>query len=163
MRFGVSAFAASSSSTSSQRRRCRSSGVAPSFGEWLLRWWLEWERTTAGPGTRPGIDALLQYATVIRGHGDPRKLEEDLRALGPVQKEKVMAHVGGLIGYGIEQGIARGVAEGERTVLLRQLRLKFGELDAATTSRVQAATIEELEGYAERILTATSVADVLGG
>jgi hypothetical protein len=57
----------------------------------------------------------------------------------------------------------RGERRGEGKVLLKQLRLKFGELPTEVVARVEAAEPTELEAWAERVLTAMSLADVLGG
>jgi hypothetical protein len=61
-----------------------------------------------------------------------------------------------------EQGRHLGVAEGIARTLTRQLTLKFGPLSAAALSRVQAAPPEELERWTDRVLTASSLEDVLG-
>jgi hypothetical protein len=65
----------------------------------------------------------------------------------------------------IAQGKAEGKAEGElsgRTaVLIKLLTLKYGPLSADASQRVQQATTEELDRWAERILSATSLDDVL--
>ena len=55
---------------------------------------------------------------------------------------------------GLEQGRKEGLQEGEATVLLRQIELKFGPPDAAVRKRVQSADAETLLHWSERILTA---------
>jgi hypothetical protein len=61
--------------------------------------------------------------------------------------------------------IAQGKAEGERSgraaVLIKQLALKYGPLAAAASERVQHANAEELVRWAERVLSADSIDDVL--
>lgn len=52
--------------------------------------------------------------------------------------------------------------EVERGVLLRQLRTKFGELPAATLGRIEAADRADLERWTERVLSAQTLAEVLG-
>jgi hypothetical protein len=52
--------------------------------------------------------------------------------------------------------------EGERRVLLRQLRARFGEVPAAIVARIEAADMADLERWSERVLTAQTLADVLG-
>jgi hypothetical protein len=52
--------------------------------------------------------------------------------------------------------------EGERKLLLRLLRIKFGGLSADAESRVAAAAEETLLTWAERMVTATQLADVWG-
>ena len=56
-----------------------------------------------------------------------------------------------------------GERKGERRVVLRQLRLRFGELPPATVARVEAAEPAALEAWEERLLTARSLDEVFGG
>ena len=62
----------------------------------------------------------------------------------------------------VDRGRKEGRREGERRVLLKQLRLRFGELPAAVVACVEAAEVPELEVWAERIITASRLEDVLG-
>lgn len=57
----------------------------------------------------------------------------------------------------LSQGRSEGRSEGEIMLLSRQLTLKFGPLDNATTERLRGAAPADLERWAERILTATSL------
>jgi hypothetical protein len=47
-------------------------------------------------------------------------------------------------------------------VLLKQLRLRFGELPAPVVARIEAAEVPELDAWIERIVTASQLEDVLG-
>jgi hypothetical protein len=58
---------------------------------------------------------------------------------------------------------ARGVSQGERKVLLRQLALRFGTLPESVKARVDGADSEDLERWVERILDAASLDDVFAG
>jgi hypothetical protein len=65
-------------------------------------------------------------------------------------------------GYVYQSEFARKyVAEGERALLLRQLRARFGELPATAVARVEAADIAAVERWGERVLSAKTLADVL--
>jgi hypothetical protein len=55
-----------------------------------------------------------------------------------------------------------GIHEGERKLLLRQLRARFGELPATAVARIEAASEAELGQWAERLLGAQTLAEVLG-
>ncbi|WP_437630658.1 DUF4351 domain-containing protein [Sorangium sp. So ce854] len=57
--------------------------------------------------------------------------------------------------------VAQGRQEGERAILLRQLRARFGELPDAAVARVEGAETAALERWAERVLSANTLADVL--
>jgi hypothetical protein len=63
---------------------------------------------------------------------------------------------------GKAEGKAEGVAEGKAELLLRQLHLRFGDLAPSVVDRVRAATSDQLDAMAERILTATAATDVVG-
>jgi flagellar biosynthesis/type III secretory pathway protein FliH len=62
--------------------------------------------------------------------------------------------------HGRAEGEAHGRAEGARRVLANLLALRFGPLDAEVTRRLGAASETELLRAAERVLVATSAADV---
>jgi len=52
---------------------------------------------------------------------------------------------------GLERGLKKGLEEGRRELLLRQLELKFGEIDERIRSRVRAAGPERLLRWGERL------------
>jgi hypothetical protein len=56
-----------------------------------------------------------------------------------------------------------GRKEWERSLRLRLLRSRFGELPAAAVARIEAADIADLERWGERILGARTLAEVLDG
>jgi flagellar biosynthesis/type III secretory pathway protein FliH len=63
---------------------------------------------------------------------------------------------------GVKQGLKQGLEQGERKVLLRQLRRRFGaEVDRETERRVAAAPAEQIEVWAERVLSAVTLAELL--
>jgi hypothetical protein len=55
---------------------------------------------------------------------------------------------------------SQGKAEGKAEVVLNLLALKFRKVSAATKKRVQSDSTQELDRYAERILTAKSLGEV---
>ncbi len=57
---------------------------------------------------------------------------------------------------------AEGKAEGKAELVLKQLTLRFGTVDAVNTERIRNASPVELDTYAERVLTARDLDDVLG-
>ncbi len=62
---------------------------------------------------------------------------------------------------GIEVGMELGMEAGERTIILRQLTKRFGPLDAAVVAQVEQASVSNLELWADRILTAGTLEEVL--
>lgn len=60
-----------------------------------------------------------------------------------------------------EEGRQEGTHDGAARVLLRQLALRFGEeASVGARSQVEAADLEEIMAWSDRILTATSLEDV---
>jgi hypothetical protein len=62
----------------------------------------------------------------------------------------------------VQEGVKQGLEQGERKLLLRMLRRRFGaEVDDETERRVAAAAAEQIEVWAERVLSATTLAEVV--
>ena len=61
---------------------------------------------------------------------------------------------------GIEQGVQQGRVEGERAILERQLRRRFGLLSPKVAARLGQATAADLETWAENVLDAPTLYDV---
>lgn len=57
----------------------------------------------------------------------------------------------------------RGRKEGEGAALLRLLERRFGALPEAVTTRVAEASTDEIEGWLDRVLDASSLEDVFAG
>jgi hypothetical protein len=57
-------------------------------------------------------------------------------------------------------GIEKGIQQGEVIVLKRQLTRRFGPLPAWAEQRLEQASPQELEGWAERVLEAQRLEDV---
>lgn len=93
-----------------------------------------------------------------------REVAEALKpALNANALEVAVTAVNQIHAEGREQGRKEGVLEGERRVLLRQLRRKFGTLPADSEQRIAEAKQSELELWAERVLEAESLEGVFGG
>ena len=61
------------------------------------------------------------------------------------------------------EGKLEGKLEGESTLLERQLMKRFGAISDNTRIRLKAATADQLESWAERILDAQTLAEVFSG
>jgi hypothetical protein len=61
----------------------------------------------------------------------------------------------------VARGRAAGVVEGRRDLLLKQLTLRFGALNTAQEARIRQASLAELDGIGERVLTASTLRDAL--
>ena len=100
----------------------------------------------------------------------PPVLEASLRRTRPERWEALMGTVAeAWLEQGLEQGLARGRAEGIEQgraealsgLLLRQLELRFGNVPEAVRKRVRGASVPELEVWAEAVLVAASLDEVL--
>ena len=63
---------------------------------------------------------------------------------------------------GQAEGIVRGRLEGRAETVLKQLRLKFRRVPASVVARVKSGTDADLDRWTERVLTADSLAAVIG-
>ncbi len=61
---------------------------------------------------------------------------------------------------GKEEGIAEGKAEGQASILLRQLKKKFGHLPVEMENRVMSMPTEKLQELAEAIFDLETIDDV---
>ena len=61
---------------------------------------------------------------------------------------------------GRQEGLSQGQVEGERAILLRLLKRRFGEIDSTTRQRLESATTDELEQWGENILDARTLDEV---
>jgi hypothetical protein len=74
------------------------------------------------------------------------------------------------IKHGIDEGLSKGLEqaraeslERERKLLLRLLRQRFGDqVDGATEQRLQAASAAQIEVWIERVLSASTLGELLG-
>jgi predicted transposase YdaD len=62
---------------------------------------------------------------------------------------------------GKAEGEAKGKAEGKAELLLKLLTLRFGELPQAARARLAAADEQALMRFTERVLSASSLDEVL--
>ncbi len=62
-----------------------------------------------------------------------------------------------------EQGRLEGIVEGKAETFLRQARLKFGDLSSSRIATVRKASIDNLDVWLERLMTAKTIDEVFGG
>ncbi|MFN9757458.1 MAG: DUF4351 domain-containing protein, partial [Planctomycetota bacterium] len=112
-------------------------------------------------GGRDLFDALVDYVYATSGLPLPvvqRQLT--LRFRDPAMKSKFVSTAQQLRNEGRAEGKAEGRAEGKVATLLRLITRRFGAPAAAVVSRLQAATTDDLDRWTDRILDATSLADL---
>jgi hypothetical protein len=108
-------------------------------------------------GGRDLFDALVDYVYATSGLSVPvvqRQLAHRFR--DPAMKKKFVSTAQQLR----NEGRAEGKAEGKAATLLRQIARRFGAPAADVVSRLQTATTDDLDRWADRILDATSLTDL---
>lgn len=101
------------------------------------------------------------------GYDDFRTLMEYVAAAGkePGMIEAVVEHTGEKVKESamstLEWLEEKGRREGVRSLLMRQLELRFGRLSARVRAKVRAADPSQLERWALRVVTAASLGEVL--
>jgi len=115
------------------------------------------------PERRLALPILLRLRLEILADPDDQTLEDQeflMHTQDIVESWRQEAIQEG-VKQGVKQGIEQGVKQGESTVLLRLLRQRFGSaVDAHVERRVATASIEQLDTWTTRVLTATSLAEL---
>ena len=106
---------------------------------------------------------VMRYILLVNEQVEPEALQAFLeRVAGPDAKDTIMTAGERLIQQGIERGIQRGIEQGERAVLLRLLRQRFGsQMDAETERRMATASTDQLAAWVERALSTATLAELL--
>jgi hypothetical protein len=116
-------------------------------------------------GGSEAATAIVRYALFV-GRGR-RVGRTDLARLTPKVREVTMTLGQSLMEQGRKQGRREGLeagrAEERRSLVEKQLRLKFGRLPRSATARLARATVRDLGVCAARVLRATTLDEVLRG
>ncbi len=124
----------------------------------LGRWADLVREVRAAPNGAKALEMVLRYIYLV----SDRLEVEDLLALVAKEVGDEIAEDAVTLGERlIEQGVQKGEQQGRRSMLLRLLRLRFGELPSPALARINAADMPQLDLWADRVLTAASLADVL--
>ena len=65
-----------------------------------------------------------------------------------------------ILAEGEQRGEQRGRQEGERSLILRQLTRRVGELSQPVLERIEALSLEQLENLGEALLDFQAIADL---
>jgi hypothetical protein len=60
----------------------------------------------------------------------------------------------------VAEGTKKGIAQGYRALLRKQLQQRFGALPTDVAARLEEADADTLDAWGSRVLTAASLADV---
>jgi hypothetical protein len=100
--------------------------------------------------------------------GKPEHARGALRSMVPpavaeaLAKDTIMTAGERLIQQGEERGIQKGIQQGERGLLVRLLSHRFGsQVNAEVERRVATASAEQIATWAERVLSAATLAEVI--
>ncbi len=115
-------------------------------------------------------DDVLQLFSFIDWVMDlPEELEKQLdREIQEIETERGMQYVTSIerralkrgVEQGIQEGIQQGVQQGEARLLHRQLIRRHGALPPSVTRRLENASTEEIERWADKVLIAKTLDDV---
>jgi predicted transposase/invertase (TIGR01784 family) len=137
----------------------------------VLRRWVDvFAQVQRAPNGQEALVAFWEYALQV-GDMRPKDLDDLAREIGPTASEAYVTAAEILqaesmargIARGREEGKAEGRAEGKAEVILRQLRLRFGVVPEAVKQRILTAASDDLDIWADRIITAASVEEVVDG
>jgi predicted transposase/invertase (TIGR01784 family) len=140
------------------------------FLQILGRWIGVVREVATAPDGLEALARVMRYILEVNEHVGPEALQALLeRDLGPEAKDAIMTAGQQLIEQGRQQGIEQGRQQGieqgrqqgERALLLRQLRKRFGDaVDHQVEQRIAAASVEQIEIWSERVLSAATIVEL---
>jgi hypothetical protein len=112
------------------------------------------------------LEAFLRYTLAVSSGVDWPAFERALVVeVGPRAEEVVVATVRQMMdesySKGLDEGRDAGRAERGAELLLKQIRLRFGPIPTEAEARVRSASPDDHDRWAERVLTAATLADLL--
>ena len=114
------------------------------------------------PGGAEALLLIWRYIVTANNPADPRALVKQLLAVvGKEEEREIMSVADWYEDRGRQAGLEKGRDEGARNILLRQLRARFGAVPDAAVARIQAAAAPQLDVWADRVLTAGTLDEVL--
>jgi hypothetical protein len=117
----------------------------------------------AAMGASVGLDATrstLYSDLVLASLSEAAR--KALQNMDPAKYEYQSEFARRYVAQGRAEGRAEGLAEGKAALLLKLLARRFGLLPEEVEERVRAASVDELDACAERLLTAKSPDEVFG-
>jgi hypothetical protein len=138
---------------------------APTRADFLqiLGRWIDIVREVArAPNGLEALALVMRYILEVNEHVRPEALQALFeRDLGPEAKDAIMTAGQQLIEQGRQQGIEQGRQQGRQQLLLLLLRQRFGDaVDRLVEQRVAAASIEQVEIWSKRVLSAATLAEL---
>jgi predicted transposase/invertase (TIGR01784 family) len=128
------------------------------FAKILARWMDVAREVARAPNGLKALAQVLCYILEVNEHVEREALEALLeREIGPEAKEATVT-----IGQQLREEGRQEALHRLQAVLLRLLRQRFGnEVDVHVERRVAAASLDQLETWTERVLSAATLAELL--
>jgi hypothetical protein len=86
--------------------------------------------------------------------------QEEISTFSQPVQEGVMQITTSWMRQGIEQGIERGI-EREKTLILRQLKRKLGEINPSLETKIMELSIDDVEALGEALFDFSTVEDLI--
>ncbi len=122
-------------------------------------------RIAASPDLSRSEMGLLFRCVWTYGRFEDDQAKEFDRIMAEIEDEEVQEMKMSMAEWwkkeGLEEGRKEGRKQGETSLLKRQLRRRFDELPKWIDQRLEQASRQELEGWAERVLDAKRLEDVI--
>jgi len=143
---------------------CLRNARTPENLVWGLKGWVDLVREVRrAPNGAAALKMIFRYVFMINERFGTKELLGLLeQAVGEEGKAEMTSVADQLREEGRREGHVEGLFRGRREILLKQLRARFGELPEAAVARVNAAELGQLDTWAERVLSAQTLADVIG-
>lgn len=130
----------------------------------LRRWLADLDEVLRGPGGEKDFASLVMY--ILTASETPEGPLGDLFAeLGPEAKEAFVTTADMLRAEGEAKGWVEGRAEGltsgRAEALVQIMTIKFGPLEPSVRDAVRTASVEQIEVWTGRVVTAETLDDVL--
>jgi hypothetical protein len=103
---------------------------------------------------------LREYVRMIQILSDNRDLKNEIEEAEKMLTEVKLENMP-FYSVGLEKGMEKGMAKGEAAILVRLLERRFGPLTGDDRQRIERASSAQLETWADRVLTAETVKEVL--
>lgn len=101
------------------------------------------------------VDTYLRLNTQ-----EEQVFQSEVGKLETSEQEQIMQITTTWMEQGIEQGITQGIMQGERSIVLRLLTRRVGELPEGIRSQVELFSLHEIEALGEALLDFTNLSDL---
>lgn len=123
--------------------------------------WVVWQEPVgallAEKGGPDELRTVLGYLLQVNAELDQEQLGDVMQKHFGPEAEEVAKTAGQRL---IQQGLQRGLQQGQTRLLLKQLHLRFGDISSEVVARIQGADDVALDRLSERIITAKTLSDV---